>query len=501
MDLNFLTRIIEKLGFSLKFIDNINTLYKNIKSKFIINGILTEEIQPKRGVRQGCPMSMYLYILYIEPFLKEIKSNIQPTCILKSQYTLTGFVDDVAVFIQSETDFYKLDEIVKKFEKATNSKVNRQKTQTLTIGEWKNKTDWTLEWINPQNKVKILGKEWYQTTKDTIRNNCDRILTKINKSIENTFNRNLTLYQKATFFNSFIVPQIEYIAKILPIPKSTSFLIQNMGYKFLWKNHLESLALNELFHTRKEGGLNITNVQIKTTTLLTKTFLEEMYSEENNNKKILQYWTGINLRNIFPTNNKGPNCENPPEFLKSIVKTIKFLNNHININPSLITKQIYVILLSQIKQTPKIITKNPNTNFKPIFQSINKPFLSNQIKEHMFKQIHNILPTKDRIRKCLRLIDVQCDNCNQEENLKHLFKCKKTEPATKFIMRRIENLYKDQYSPRIKDILLFNFPKPEKSRNMAIWLSANFSLILWKKRKKQILWNTLLIQSKVKKIN
>ena len=64
----------------LKFVNLIKILYKIFKSKVQENGKFTDDIQVQRSVRQGCPLSMFLYVIiisltfYSQIFLEEIKS-------------------------------------------------------------------------------------------------------------------------------------------------------------------------------------------------------------------------------------------------------------------------------------------------------------------------------------------------------------------------------------------------------------------------------------------
>ena len=50
---------MEKLKLGKTIIEFIKLLYKDIFSKIEINGALTKKIIIKRGIRQGCPLSMY----------------------------------------------------------------------------------------------------------------------------------------------------------------------------------------------------------------------------------------------------------------------------------------------------------------------------------------------------------------------------------------------------------------------------------------------------------
>jgi hypothetical protein len=233
VDRTFLFEVLRKLGFEETFINYIKTLYEKANSKVFINNEFGENIYLKRGVRQGCPLSMYLYILFIDPFLKFIKKKINSTQISQSNHQISAFVDDIAIFIQNLTDIGKLENCIEIFEKATNSKVNRTKSYLLKLGAWKTETQWPVTWITSQESIKMLGIHWYEDILTTIDKNCTKIIEKMEKSIINTFNRLLTIQQKVIFFNSFIVTKFSQIAKILPIPKTHTDKIQQLGHHFI----------------------------------------------------------------------------------------------------------------------------------------------------------------------------------------------------------------------------------------------------------------------------
>ena len=77
VDIKFLWKVMLKMGFSENFINILKIFYSFRKSKCIINGFLTEEFDIERGVRQGCPLSMLLFIISQEPLYKAIENNCQ----------------------------------------------------------------------------------------------------------------------------------------------------------------------------------------------------------------------------------------------------------------------------------------------------------------------------------------------------------------------------------------------------------------------------------------
>ena len=51
-----------------KVISLVRTLYKSVTTRISVNGQLSDILEIQRGVRQGCPLSASLYVLYIQMF-------------------------------------------------------------------------------------------------------------------------------------------------------------------------------------------------------------------------------------------------------------------------------------------------------------------------------------------------------------------------------------------------------------------------------------------------
>jgi hypothetical protein len=70
---DFIYQVLGKLGFPETIINWIKTLYKGARATIIVNGNIGDGIEFERGIKKGCPLFMYLYIIYIEPLIKIIK--------------------------------------------------------------------------------------------------------------------------------------------------------------------------------------------------------------------------------------------------------------------------------------------------------------------------------------------------------------------------------------------------------------------------------------------
>ena len=132
-------RILEHMGYGGGlFTGMIRTLYKGAKSKFEVDGSFTEAIDIKGGLRQGCPLSAFLFIMMIETLAERIRKNgkikglKEPTTGQETKIIL--FADDVAGIMEDmeSAEEFRKDFII--YEEATASKVNDDKTVMIPLG-------------------------------------------------------------------------------------------------------------------------------------------------------------------------------------------------------------------------------------------------------------------------------------------------------------------------------------------------------------------------------
>ena len=218
-----------------KFIHMIKVCYNNILSKVKINGLLSDAFTLKRGVRQGCPLSMLLHIIAAEVLANFIivDKRIKGIQIGNQEIKIVNFADDTTIFLRDIDCLNRIQSILKLYEEASSSKINFTKSQALWAGDYKNRFDKPGDMVWSNLSIKILGINSGNFALDN--SICDKVSENITKKIHLWNRVRLSLRGRKLIINQILLSKLWYIGQIYTIPKYIKKEIEKRIYDFLWE--------------------------------------------------------------------------------------------------------------------------------------------------------------------------------------------------------------------------------------------------------------------------
>ena len=130
---NELMNILKQIGVDGKDLRLIKNIYEMQRVALQLGGELTDWIDIKRGVRQGCVMSPDLFNIYAEIIMR----NIEEEGIRVGGKNINNirYADDTVLMADSEEKLKALVQKVSEHSEAMGIKINRKKTKTMVITE------------------------------------------------------------------------------------------------------------------------------------------------------------------------------------------------------------------------------------------------------------------------------------------------------------------------------------------------------------------------------
>ena len=128
-----------EVGFSERWINLIMKCISTVSYRIKVNGELTDEIVPSRGLRQGDPLSPYLFLICAEGFSSllnaaEMEGKIRGVSICESAPTITHllFADDSLLLLKVDDENATcLQQVLQLYEDCSGQVINKEKSSVL----------------------------------------------------------------------------------------------------------------------------------------------------------------------------------------------------------------------------------------------------------------------------------------------------------------------------------------------------------------------------------
>ena len=268
----FIDKTLKFFNFGEDIIRWVKTFYTDITSCVSVNGRYSEYFDIMRGVRQGDPLSPYLFLLCAEilSYLLKENENIKSLKIKDKEAFLSQFADDTAVYLDgSKESFEQCIRNLLFFANISGLTMNYEKTAIIWLGSKKNSSERFMRDRNflwdpggpNASKFRYLGIYFSTDIDSIIELNFHNKLEQIEKIFKVWSKRSLTPYGKITVIKTLALSKLTYILTNLPDPE-TIFLkrLETLIFNFLWDNKPGKISKNHMYLSKDKGGFDMVNV-------------------------------------------------------------------------------------------------------------------------------------------------------------------------------------------------------------------------------------------------
>ena len=267
LEWTFIEKTLAHFKFGPSLIAWIKLFYTDIASCVQNNGWASEFFSLNRGVRQGCPLSSYLFLLCVEVLGSTIRNDkqIKGIEVMNSECKISQYADDTTLILDGSnaSAFSRSIFVLDAFASISGLCVNYEKMECLWIGSRSSSTD-----IYPSEKpIKLANKKvyalgtWFSTVNEHMQINFSDRFEKMKKILNSWSARRLTLLGKIAIIKSLAISQIVYALSSLPTPKGLLKDINSLLYEFLWEGKGDKVKRTQIINKYDEGGLKMVDIE------------------------------------------------------------------------------------------------------------------------------------------------------------------------------------------------------------------------------------------------
>ena len=479
IDQHWLSRVLHKMNFPMKFIRTINSLNKDANVRVLVNGFRTGKVPINKGVRQGDPLSLYLFLLAVEPLVATINNDTRIEGLGKGRkrnVKCPSYADDLTLTLVGSPSVCLAFDIIERFSEATGLKLNMEKTQGMMVGS--SYTDDRLPPINWRNEfIKILGFRIGNVNPRTIWHDSLEGLRKQKLLINVPFQ---TWQAKSLLAKSKLLPQITYNAHAYPLNTTTRNLIESEFLNYLTNNPTISLSMRSLQRPINDGGIKFPNPITYCDLFYISNLFQYFKTREKNTPfntetYLIEFEIGLTLSKMYnlPKLNYIPHRDHLTPYYQ---KTIEILKQY-KITLQELTKGKVRHIYNRLSYPDKRPSHQEIFRWNLVTSSI----LPNYLKTFNYRTVRHLLPFSLESSECALCLQLQ-------DTAVHVFaRCSITRKIWSILQEILNNITETSFP--LDSLTPLNYHVPTKfetfTEPIALILTVT-NYCIWQTRKKQL---------------
>nr|KYP54028.1 Retrovirus-related Pol polyprotein LINE-1 [Cajanus cajan] len=241
---NFIKDTLLDIGLPSSFINLVWACISSAKFRMLWNGEALSEFLPSRGVRQGDPISPYIFVLCMERLFHLINMTIEhhiwkPICLSRSGPLIShlAFADDLVLFAEASTNQVEvIKACLNTFCDSAGLKVSQEKTRIFfsnNVGHVvRNEISSVFGFQRTNDLGKYLGIPTHHSRVNRVT--YQGIIDKINSRLSGWKEKNLSFTGRLTLTKSVLQALPSYTMQMVHLPRALCDEVDKICKRFLW---------------------------------------------------------------------------------------------------------------------------------------------------------------------------------------------------------------------------------------------------------------------------
>jgi exonuclease III len=272
VDHSYLSKVLEIYGFDHRFIGIFNTLYNDCEAVVQVNGHLSSPFGISRGVKQGDALSCALFVLAIDPLIRNIENNerIRPLELEVNnnesvRIKSIAYADDITIVCKNSNGIQFIFDEYEKLSRYSGLILNADKTEIFNFKQNSNTVN-NIRYLNEIHKIgrkeriKVCGMIMSLDPEIEYKANITDRIDKLRANLKMWSRRNLSMNGRMIIAKTFGLSQLTFAFQYYQIEVKDLKRIEKIIYSYVNTNKSdiapERIARKYLKNRKENGGIN-----------------------------------------------------------------------------------------------------------------------------------------------------------------------------------------------------------------------------------------------------
>ena len=508
--------VMRAKGLHPKVIERLNNLYMDNITVVVVNNKMGRAFTNHRlSLRQGDLPSMFWFAYAIDPLLLYLEKRLTglpiyrlpvsgpvmhrepPLPPIEERYKVISYADDVKPGVTTMEEFNLVDRASLLFEKASGCILHRDpssgKCKVLLLGRWRGtvqQEDIPVNYVLISDHLDMVGVELKATNTQTRMANGDELVKRVkNKVGPWQAGKFMPLSQRPWSLNNYALSKVYYRCNSVDLRVKDISAITSKIKAWLFMDQFEKPEDIVVYRPASCGGLGLDHVKFKAQARLITSFLETASNPKYNHslyhEALLKYHV-LEDRSIC-----DPGI--PPYYSENFFETIKSMKDQGTLNiTTMSSKDWYRVMLEEnltMETTEngerrlircRAELQHPHNDWENSWRLARLQGLESDQITLLWKVLHNLLPTQNRLSRILKDQNSSCKLCTDPmDDLPHLFSCRYSTDVCQALLRTVTSVMP---SATPQKILLLSLEIEPDLELPVVWIVSSTLLYVWSQK-------------------